>query len=164
MVAYDQDSNAILAHPIKTRSEYDLLTAMTAIHTYLKVTNIGQWMPSLVKQFFKQENASFQLVPPNLHRNNAAEKAMGTFKDYFVAILCSCDLEFPMYLWCCLVAQATTTLNILQKSNINPVYQPKHNWTGRLIKSTPLAPPGYRVVIYENPKKRKTWAPHGVDG
>ena len=36
MVAYDQDSNAILAQPIKTRSEYELLKAMTAIHMYLK--------------------------------------------------------------------------------------------------------------------------------
>ena len=27
-----------------------------------------------------------------------------------------------------------------------------------------MAPPGCKVVIYENPGKRKTWAPHGVYG
>ena len=35
MVAYNQDSNAILAEPIKNRSAQVLLLAMTTIHTYL---------------------------------------------------------------------------------------------------------------------------------
>ena len=105
MVTYDQDSNAILAQPIKTRSEHDLLTAMTAIHTYLKVRGLHLKPPildnechALVKQFFMKEKVSYQLVPPNLHRNNAAENSIGTFKDHFVAILYSCDPYLPMHL------------------------------------------------------------------
>ena len=35
MIAYDQDSNAILAEPIKSRAAHDLLRAMTSIHKYL---------------------------------------------------------------------------------------------------------------------------------
>ena len=172
MIAYDQDSNAILAQPIKTRSEHELLKAMTAIHKYLKERGLHPKLqildnecPTLVKQFFKQENVSYQLVPPNLHRNNAAEKAIGTFKDHFVSILCSCDPNFPMHLWCRLVAQATTTLNLLRKSNINPRLSAEAQLNGAFdYNATPLAPPGCKVVIYENPEKRKTWAPHGIDG
>ena len=29
---------------------------------------------------------------------------------------------------------------------------------------TPLAPPGTKVVIHENPDKKYSWAAHGVDG
>ena len=81
MVAYDQDSNAILAQPIKTRSDRELLKAMAAIYMYLKERGLHPKLqvldhecPALVKQLFMQEKVSYQLVPSNLHRNNAAEK------------------------------------------------------------------------------------------
>ena len=146
---------------------------MTAIHTYLKVRGLHLKLqildiecPALVKQFFLKETVSYQLMPPNLHRNNAAEKVVGTFKDHFVAILCNCDLKYPMHLWCCLVAKATTTLNLLRKSNINPRLSAEVRLNRAFsYDATPLAPPGYKVVIYENPEKRKTWAPHMlIDG
>ena len=35
MVGYDHDSNAILTQTLKTRSEHEILRAMTALHTYL---------------------------------------------------------------------------------------------------------------------------------
>ena len=112
-----------------------------------------------------KEKVSYQLVPPNLHRNNAAEKAISTFKDHFVAILCSCNPGFPTHLWCRLVAQATTTLNLLRKSNINPRLSAKVQLNGAFdYDAIPLAPPGCKVIIYENPEKHKTWAPQGVDG
>ena len=161
MITYDQDLNAILVHPIKTRSEHDLFTAMTAIHTYLKVRGLHPKLqildnecPALVKQFLKTENVSFQLVPPNQHRNNAVEKDIGTFKDHFVAILCSCNPDFPMHLWCRLVKQAITTINLLRKSNINPRLSAKAQLNGAFdYSSMPSAPPGCKVVIYENPEK-----------
>ena len=145
---------------------------MTAIHTYLKVRGLHPKLkildnkcPALVKQFVMKEKVSYQLVPPNLHRNNAAEKAIVTFKDHFVAILCSCDPYFPMHLWCCLVTQATTTLNLLRKSNINPRLSAESQLNGAFdYNATLLVPPGCKVVIYENPETRKTWAPHGFDG
>ena len=127
MVGYNHDSNSILTQTLKTRSEQELLRGMTALHSYLKQRGLKPQLqvldnkcPALVKSFFKQENVKFQLVPPNLHRNNATEKAIGTFKDHFVATLCSCDPAFPMHLWCRIVPQATTTLNLLRNLNINP--------------------------------------------
>jgi hypothetical protein len=46
-------------------------------------------------------------VPPHLHRKNAAERVIRTFKNHFVAGLCSVDKQFPMHLWCELLPQAT---------------------------------------------------------
>ena len=83
---------------------------MKKIHQYLSERGLHPALqildnecPAVVKQFFKEEQVKFQLVPPNLHRNNAAEKAIGTFKDHFVTMLCSVDPRFPMHLWCRLV-------------------------------------------------------------
>jgi hypothetical protein len=64
--------------------------------------------------------ASPQLVPPDVHQRNRAERAIRTFKDHFLAILAGVDPEFPEYLWDLLLPQAELTLNLLRQSLINP--------------------------------------------
>ena len=104
-------------------------------------------------------------IPPSLHRNNAAEKSIGTFKDHLIAIICSCNPQFLMHLWCRIVRQATTTLNHLRQSYINPRLSAKAQLNGAFdYNKSPLAPPETRVIVYENPEKRRTWEPHGIDG
>ena len=63
---------------------------------------------------------AFQIVPPHLHRNNASECAIATYKDHLIAGLSICDPSFPMHLWDRLTPQATLTLNLLQQYCINP--------------------------------------------
>ena len=172
MIVYDYDSNAILAEALKSRAAHELLRAMTVIHEYLKqrglrpsIQILDNECPDLIKQYFTTNKVKWQLVPPNLHRNNAAEKAIGTFKDHLITIICSCDPHFPLHLWCRLLKQATTTLNLLRQSRINPRLSAEAQLNGAFdYNATPLAPPGTKVVVYENPDKRRTWAPHGVDG
>ena len=41
----------------------------------------------------------YQLVPPNDHRRNVAEKAIQVFKDCFVSVSCGTDDKFLMKLW-----------------------------------------------------------------
>ena len=43
--------------------------------------------------------ASYQLVPPNVHRINVAERAIRTFKAHFLEILAGVDPNFPKYMW-----------------------------------------------------------------
>ena len=64
--------------------------------------------------------ATFQLVPPDMHRRNQAERAIRTFKDHFLAILAGVDAAFPPYLWDLFLPQAELTLNLLRQSTINP--------------------------------------------
>ena len=63
----------------------------------------------LVMNFLQQNNLELQLVPPNIHRTNAAEKAIGTFKDHFITGLATVHPEFPFHLWCRLIPLAVTT-------------------------------------------------------
>jgi hypothetical protein len=63
---------------------------------------------------------TFQLVPPDMHRRNWAERAIRTFKDHFLAILAGVDAAFPPYLWDLLLPQAELTLNLLRQATLNP--------------------------------------------
>ena len=58
-----------------------------------------------------EENITLQLVPPYLHRQNAAKRAICTFKDLFIAISCGTDPESPLKLWNKLLPQTIIILN-----------------------------------------------------
>jgi hypothetical protein len=62
----------------------------------------------------------YQLVPPHDHQQNLAKKAIQTFKDHFIAILCGTDKAFPLNLWDRLLPQAEHTLNMLRPARMTP--------------------------------------------
>ena len=51
------------------------------------------------KDAITEHKIEYELVPPHDHRRNIAEKAIQTFKNHFVSILCGTDKDFPLYLW-----------------------------------------------------------------
>jgi hypothetical protein len=55
----------------------------------------------------------YQLVPPNNHQQNLAEKAIQTFKNHFISILSGCAPTMPMHLWCQLLPQVELQLLLL---------------------------------------------------
>ena len=63
----------------------------------------------------------FQLVPPHMHLQNAAERAIITFNNHFIAALCTVYPHFPFYVWDHILPKVTMTLNMLQQSRLNPV-------------------------------------------
>ena len=172
MVVYDYDSAAILAEPLKNRTEGELVRAYSRMHAYLtarglkpQLQKLDNECPAALKNFMRAEHVDFQLVPPYDHRQNAAERAIGIWKDHFVAGLASLDPAFPMHLWCRLIDQCTQTLNLMRPSRINPRLSAEAQLNGAFdYNKTPLAPPGTKVLIHETPNKRRTWAVHGVDG
>jgi hypothetical protein len=172
MVVYDYDSNHILAEPFKSRSEHGLVRACTKLHTKLTpcglrplLQKLDNECPAGLKKFMQAQGVDYQLVLPYVHRANAAERAIRIWKDQFVAGLSSTDPAFPLHLWCRLIQQATTTLNLLRPSRINPDLLAVAQLNGAFdYNRTPLSPPGTKVLVYENPGVYCTWAPHGVDG
>jgi hypothetical protein len=72
-------------------------------------------------------------VPPGLHRRNAAERAIRTVQNHFIAGLCSVDPNFPIHLWDRLVPQAEISLNLLRGSWINPKLLLGHKSTAHSI-------------------------------
>jgi hypothetical protein len=106
----------------------------------------------MLQQFMTSESIDFQLVPPHVHRRNAAERAIRTFKNHFIAGLCSTDKDFPLHLWDRLLPQALISLNLLRGSRINPRLSAYAQLHGDFdYNRTPLAPPGTRVFVHEKP-------------
>lgn len=107
----------------------------------------------------------WQLVPPHTHRRNSAERAIRTWKNHFLARLASTDPDVLIHLWDRLIPQATTTLNLLRSSCINPRLSAEAQLNGQFdYNRTPTAPPGTRVIIHEKPSHQASWAPHGAKG
>ena len=127
MILYDHDSNAILAEPMKSRSDHDMIRAYEKLHSYLttrglkpKLQRLDHEAATKLKNLMRTKQVDFQLAPPHIHRRNAAERAIRTWKNHFIAGLASTDKKFPIHLWDCLIPQAVTTLNLLRQSRINP--------------------------------------------
>jgi hypothetical protein len=100
-----------------------------------------------------------------MHHRNAAERAIRTWQNPFIAGLCSTDTRFPMHLWDRLIAQATLTLNLLRPSRRNPRVSAYTMLEGNFdFNKTPVAPPGTKIIIHEKPQQRGSWDPHGIDG
>jgi hypothetical protein len=156
---------------MKNRSDNEMIRAHTALHQQLLNAGLKPELQIMDNEcsrafilYLMKQNISLQLVPIHLHRQNAAERAIQTFKNHFVVGLCSVDKQLPMHLWCALLPQATLTLNLMRTSQINPTISAATQLFGQFdFNGTPLAPPSTRVVAHVKPKSRRTWAPHGED-
>jgi hypothetical protein len=172
MVIYDYDSNLIWAAPIKNRTAPSLVDAYEKLHGMLvraglkpKLQRLDNEASDALKNFMHDKDVNFQLVPPGIHRRNPAERAIRTYKNHLLAGICTTDPNFPMHLWCRLVAQANITINLLRESRINPSLSAYAQVHGAFdYNATPMAPPGIRVLTHDKPSKRPSWAPHGEEG
>ena len=109
-----------------------------------------------IKRSIARRNGTYQLAEPHNHRTLDAERAIQTYKDHFIAGLCSTDTKFPLNQWDRLIDQANLTLNLLQMSQINnslSAYAQLHGMYD--YNKTPIAPPGTRAIIFE---------PRGIQG
>ena len=116
-----------------------------------------------LKKVMRNSGVTFQLVPPHLHRTNAAGHAIATYKDHIISGISSCDPSLPFHLWDRLISQATPTLNLLRPSRINPCISIKSHLNGDFgFNCRALAPPSTKVLVFEAPGVCHTWSPHGV--
>ena len=172
MVLFAHEKNAILAKPIKNRSQEEIIRLTIKLHEYLTdrrfkphVQILDNECPEALKKYFRKNNVAYQLVPPHLHRNKSAERSISTFKDHLFAGLSSVDPSFSMHLWCKLIPQANTMLKLLRPSTINPKISAKAILNGAFdYNATSLAPPGTKVIAYKTPTTSKTWSPQSLDG
>ena len=172
MVVYDYDSNNILVEPMKSRTSAEHTRAYKVIFKHLKsrgfkpkLQKLDNETSAMVKDFLTDNGFYFQLTPAGIHRHNAAELAIRTWKNRFIANLCGTDPDLTLELWDRLVPQCIMTLNLLRKSIINPKLSAYAQIKGMFdFNKTPLAPIGMKVIVHKKPESRLAWSPHGVDG
>ena len=119
-IEYVFDLNAITVHAIPSCTDASMVTAFSEVITTLKT---GGYCPALnvmdnecsaaVEKYISSEQINIQLVPPHNHRVNAAERAIATFKEHFIAALATVDMHCPLQLWDEFLLQVELTLNML---------------------------------------------------
>ena len=172
MVLTEVDSDAILVEPMKNRTAGEMIRAYQVLIDRLNSAGIFPKLHILdnecsadLKAIIKENGMKFQLVPPHDHRRNIAEKAISTFKDHFISILCGVDKAFPLHLWDRLLRQAEHTLNMLRPSRMTPTISAyAYLWKQHDYNTNPFAPLGCRVEAHLVPAIRESWAPHTASG
>jgi hypothetical protein len=102
MIAFHTDGNLILQQAFKSKSDRHRIAAYNSIMTRLAARGLSvdlQILDNEASLAYKEAitfkwNAKFQLVPPDMHRRNRAERAIRTFKYHFLAILAGVDAPF----------------------------------------------------------------------
>ena len=95
---------------------------------------------------------------------NTAERATQTFKNNSIAGLATVDINFPMQLWDDLLEQGQDSLNLLRASRTNTKLSAYAMLEGEFnYNKTPIAPPGTKALIYQDPSIHTSWSPHALD-
>eukprot|EP00804_Cyclotella_cryptica_P023552 CCRYP_018913-RA/>CCRYP_018913-RA protein AED:0.17 eAED:0.19 QI:0/0/0/1/0.25/0/5/0/1080 len=167
MVAVELDGNYIDCEPMRDRTTKSLVTAYQTIFTRWKQTGVisPNWhildneAPEEFKLAIRDNGCKVELVPPDMHRRNAAKRAIQTFKGHCIATLAGVSNDFPINQWDRLLPQMIATLAILRPSNVAPNISSYAYHHGQFdFNRTPLAPMGCAVQFHNKPNKRKSWA------
>ena len=115
-------------------------------------------LPATVKKYLRNNKIDLQLVPPNMHWTNESKNSTIAFKDHFIAGLETVPPQLTLHLWCRLIPLATTTLNLLHPSHINPRLSEDKILNGTFdYNRTTFTPPQKNVVVNEQPIKKNKW-------
>ena len=99
MIDYHCDPNTILQDPLVNRKDKHIIRAYNSIiqkltdrgnHVYIQILD-NEVRAEFKKTIKKYWGTTYQLVPPNAHRRNIAERVIRTYKAHFLAILAGVD-------------------------------------------------------------------------
>ena len=172
LVICECDSNSIFTEPLRSRDGIEALRAcdkICSMSTKLRckpaLNVMNNEASTALKKQIKKSGPAHHFVEPHNHRVNAAERAIRTFKNHFVAGSYGTDPNFPISQWHKLLEQAALTLNLLCALRTNPHRSVHADLFGDFdFNKTPLAPPGTRALACKDPDTQESWAPHGKEG
>ena len=172
LVMYNVDANYIHIEAMNDRSGPQYRAAYERGYEYFRdrgfpiiFEHMDNEVPLTVLNYCRDNNVTIQIVPPDNHRTNRAERAIRTFKNHAIASLCSSTPDFPEEAWDETLPQIELTLNLLRASHVNPYISAWQQLNGPYkYLETPIAPIGTRVMVFVPPEKRESWAPHALKG
>jgi hypothetical protein len=119
-----------------------------------------------VRQMASDLLLSWELVSPYQKEPNRAERAIRTLKNHMIATRANFHPDCPpTYLDKCLF-QVELTLNLLHPFEYDPAISAHHGLMGERFDFArhPIAPVGVKVLTWNSPQSRGSWADHGVNG
>ena len=124
-VMYVYACNSILPTKMKNRSDKEMIRAFTELTEDLKIHGINPGFhfadneaSTALKMTTKTMDIKYQLVTKINYIANNVERAIQTFKNYFIDIPYSIDNDFFLQLWEILLHKEIRSLNFLIQSRI----------------------------------------------
>ena len=172
MILYHVASNSIWVEAMKNRTEGEIIQAREKALYRMKLCGITPERQVLdneasaaYKEAITDSGMTYQLVPPDDHRRNVAEKAIQTWKDHFIAALSGTADDFPLHLWCQVIPQMEKQLCLLRQTNINPkISTYAHLYGPHNYNALPFVPIGMQALVHDKPQRRKSFAQHCTKG
>ena len=102
---------------------------------------------------------TYQLVPPDDHRHNIAERSIQTWKNHFVSVLRRSASTFPLHLWFQAIPQAERQLLVLGQSNVNPnISSYSYVYDHHDYNAAPFMSIGMESLVHDKPYQRRSFA------
>ena len=110
-----------------------------------------------VESFIVSQQVEIQYTPPDMHRTNAAEQAIQTWKAVMKSTLASLPSSFSITYWCRLIPQVDLGVNLMRPCRTNPRLSAWAAMEGDYhFDATPIAPPGSEMLMHQKPSRRKS--------
>lgn len=172
LIMYAYDPNTILMECLKSRTHDEILRAYLKFQQRLQDSGFAPTLMIMnneasmaLRRTIKNKQCYYQLMPPNAHQRNAAERTVHTWKNHFCGGLATIDPDFPIIEWCRLVKQGKITINLMWSLRVNPKLSAWQHINGTFnFDATPVAPPGCKVIIHEKSNQCSSWDLHGLIG
>ena len=145
----------------------DFETANPSISYKPKLEVMDNVLSNEMRRFLKKKGIQVQLVPPDDHSANNAERSIQTFKKALVAALATAHPDFPLEALPHLAPHIEDIINLLRPSRIDPKISAWEQLHGLYdLVRWPLVPVGAMGIVYEPSTTRAlgTFGPHGVVG
>ena len=164
MIAYHCDSSTILRAPFvnrkykhRIRSYNSIMQSLTEKGHHMDVQILENEVSTEFKKTVVDDwDATYQLVPPNVHQRNISERAIRAFKENFISVLAGVDPTFPKCMWDNLLLQTGLTIYLLLQATLNPRMSAWEYFNGVFdFTATPLGPIGCKLGIHTTKNKRK---------
>ena len=128
LIMYDYDTNYIRGVLVASRKAEVYLKAfktmfdeLTAKRFKPELVQLDNEASKLLCDHIEAENVDIQLVTPGNHRNNPAERAIQTYRSYFLSARAGVDPSFPATNWDLILPQVNIIINLIRPSQINPL-------------------------------------------
>ena len=153
----DVDADCICGAPIESRKASELVRAFeeacdtsSACGFQPRLHRIDHETSKDLITAIKERNSQCEIMPPANHRQNPAERAIGTSKSHFTSIINGLDEGFPSGGWDSLMPQVNVTLNMLRTCTVNPAHSACSCVHGAFDHSAhPPAPLGCKATVHQ---------------
>ena len=121
------------------------------------IVPVRQILDNEISEAYKEEirntGMTYQLVPPDDHRRNIAERAIQTWKNHFFSVLSGAASTFPLHLWCRVIPQAERQLLLLSHSNVNAhISSYAHVYGQHNYSAEPFVSIGIQSLVHDKPQ------------